>query len=263
MRDFEQNQNNPGAGGFQGGPFGGGQSHFHYSSGGGGGFGANINLEDILGGMFGGFGGETGGGRRKKQRSNAGGHGFGGFQETEQKKSISFKDSEVIIVTDDLTNEIEQRRRLVLGIFYSPHALNDEEVENLKAFAKKYKSIMTVIAMNCEKNKPICKTFDIKSLPIIRIYPEDKSQEPSDFRGQINVPNLERVTIEKMENHIIKVGQRNYQALRDRALSENKHIFILYPTKRSSSPLFMSLSTVGLDLTASCSNNLFYCSKKT
>ncbi len=257
VKDFEQNQNNPNAGGgFRGGPFGGGAggSHFHFSSSGGG-FGGGINIDDILGGMFGGMGG--GGRQRRQQKSHdgfGGGFGgfggagfqqdFGGFGEQQQKKKVTFKDSEVIQITDQTKYEINDRRRLVLAVFYSPDALKDEEIETFKSFATKYKGIMNVVAINCEKVKSVCREFSIRSVPTIRIFPEDKSKETYDVKGHIDIHNLEKETIMRLENHLIKVGKRNYKSYKDRAIAENKHIFILYPTKKTSSPLFMSLSTV-------------------
>lgn len=85
-------------------------------------------------------------------------------------------------------------------------------------------------------------------MPTLKIFLEDKAREPVEFRITINVQSLEREVISKLQNHMIKAGSRNIEQLKERALKENKHIFLVYPTKRSTSPIFMSLSTVDFSL---------------
>ena len=103
---------------------------------------------------------------------------------------------------------------------------------------------MNVAAIDCEKQKDLCKNYEVQSVPTFKIFLEDRSKNPLSFRTAITIPNLERETITKLENHVIKVGNKNIADLRERAIKENKHIFIVYPTKKSTSPMFMSISTV-------------------
>lgn len=142
VKNFEQNQNNPG-GGFQGGGFPGGGGWTFTSSGGGGGF----NFDDILGGFFGG----SGGGGKKQKRSGGGGgfggfSGGGGFEEQgfgggggfnfggfggggggQKKPKKFFKDCDVLIITSETKYEIDSRRRLVLAVFYNSKSLDERE----------------------------------------------------------------------------------------------------------------------------------------
>lgn len=125
VKDYEMNQNNPGAGGgFRGGPGGG---TFTFNMGGGG-----MNIEDILGGFFGGsggFGGFGGGGRRQRGpgQQEEQFENFGFHQEAAKKKP-SFKDSDVSVMDKDSAYEIEQSRRLVLAVFFKDDALMEDEV---------------------------------------------------------------------------------------------------------------------------------------
>lgn len=135
VKDFEQNQNNPGG---RGGGFNGGG--FTFTSGGGGGF----NFEDIMGGFFGGgggggkkqkrgggggFGGFGGGGGFEEQGFGGGGFDFGGFGGggAQKKPKKFFKDSDVLIITSELKYEIDARRRLVLAVFYNSKSLEERE----------------------------------------------------------------------------------------------------------------------------------------
>lgn len=52
-----------------------------------------------------------------------------------------------------------------------------------------------------------------------------------------------------MENFVRKVSRSNYQRLRQEALESSKQMFIVYPTKSQTSPIFKSLSSVGGFLT--------------
>lgn len=125
MKDFEQNKNSGGAGGFHGGNFGG----FSFSSGGGG-----INMDDIFGNFFGGGGGKKAGGGGFGRGGfgfqdggfggGGGGFGFGGGQGQKRK---FFKDCDVIIINKQSQYEIDERRRLVLAVFYNSQSLKEEE----------------------------------------------------------------------------------------------------------------------------------------
>jgi len=125
VKDYEMNQNNPGSGGgSRGGPGGG---TFTFSTGGGG-----MNIEDILGGFFGGsggFGGFGGGGRRQRGQGQQEEQfeNFGFHQEAPKKKP-SFKNSDISVMGRDSAYEIEQSRRLVLAIFFKDDALMEDEV---------------------------------------------------------------------------------------------------------------------------------------
>lgn len=136
VKDFEMNQNNPnaGGGGFRRGP--GGET-FSFNMGGG-----NMNMDDIFGSFFGGgasgFGGFGGGGGRKGSRNRREEHddgfeefGFGG-QQRQPKKKPSFKDSDVSILNKDSLYEINNRRKLVLAVFYSSDSLTNNEFVSLR-----------------------------------------------------------------------------------------------------------------------------------
>lgn len=117
----------------------------------------------------------------------------------------------------------------------------------MKQFATKYKGILNVAAIDCDKQKEVCSSYGIRSVPTLKVFLEDLKKSPEEFRTQINLQNLEKEVLNKLENHVIKVGQRNIEELRNRALKENLHIFIVYPTRKQTSPIFMSLSTVIID----------------
>jgi curved DNA-binding protein CbpA len=261
VRDFEQHQNNPeGPGGFHGGGFPGGGGNFHFTSGGPGGGGGGFDFSDLFGSFFGGGGG---GGGRKQKRGGGGGGGFGGFgrfgghdahgdfgdmgfggQQQQQPNPKPFKDSDVILLDKDSIYEIDNRRRLVLAVYFTNEALQADEFDTIKKFATKYKGIMNVIGVDCKKQKDICSSHGVKSVPLFRVYPQDKSKATVDFKGKISIPMLEQQTINRLENFVVKVGQRSIAGLKERALKESKQLFIIFPTKQSTSPMFMSLSTV-------------------
>lgn len=258
VRDFEQNKNSGGHGGFHGGNFGGGGG-FRFTSGGGG-----INMDDIFGGFgdfFGGGGGQKrggggfGGGFQGFSEESFGGGGFG-FGGGKRQKRKFFKDSDVLIITKQSKYEIDERRRLVLTIFFNSQSLQEDEEEALKNFATKYKGILNVASVDCDKLKEVCSSYGIRSVPTLKIFLEDKSRGPLEFRSIISVQNLEREVIPKLQNHMIKAGSRNIEELKQRALKENKHIFIVYPTKRTTSPIFMSLSTLFKDALLLLEENL-------
>ena len=119
--------------------------------------------------------------------------------------------------------------------------------DQIKQFATKYKGILNVVAVDCDKEREVCSSYGIRSVPTLKIFLEDLKKAPEEYRTQITLQNLERDVLSKLENHVIKVGQRNIEELRNKALKQNMHIFIVYPTRRQTSPIFMSLSTVGLE----------------
>lgn len=135
VKNFEQNQNNPGGGGFGGGFRGG--SGWTFTS---GGSGDGINIEDLFGGFFGGGGGGSkrgqgggfsGGGFNFGGAGGFGSEGFGGGYNfgsgQKQQKKQFFKDSDVLILTSETKYEIDQRRRLVLAVFYSKESIDDND----------------------------------------------------------------------------------------------------------------------------------------
>lgn len=135
VKDFEQNQNNPGAGGgFRGGNFGG----FGFGGGGfGGGFGKgaggmHFNIEDLFGGFdpFGGSHGHGGGRRRRQEQRGSHDDEFDGFSfnSREKKAEISFKDSDVLVLGKGQQSEITARRKLTLGVFFNRKSLVKDEV---------------------------------------------------------------------------------------------------------------------------------------
>lgn len=257
VKDFEQNQNNPGAGagGFRGGGFGG------FGGFGGGGFGSrgggfHINIEDL----FGGFGGGFGGGRDNRQRKGGRSSPFGnddefedyGFDRKEKQSEISFKDSDVLVLNKGQQSEITGRRKLTLGVFFSKKALVKDEVvnscsyhqETIKAFATKYKGIINVASVDCDKARDVCESFEIRSVPTLIVYPENLSKPTFDVKGRISMALLEKETIPRMENYVRKVGRRTYDNFRKEALEASKQMFIVFPTKSQTSPIFKSLSSV-------------------
>lgn len=116
--------------------------------------------------------------------------------------------------------------------------------DGIKIFASRYKGILNVAAIDCGKQKKMCTEYKVDRVPTLKIFLEDKSKGPVEFRNRITLQNLEKEVIPRLENHVIKVGHSNVEELKKRAKQENKHIFLVYPTKRSTSPIFMSLSTV-------------------
>lgn len=136
VKDYEQNQNNPGAGGgFRGGPFGG----FGFGGGGfgGGGFGKgaggmHFNIEDLFGNFdpFGGSQGHGGGRRRKQEQRGQHEDGFDdfSFNPRDKKAEISFKDSDVLVLGKGQQSEITARRKLTLGVFFNKKSLVKDEV---------------------------------------------------------------------------------------------------------------------------------------
>lgn len=191
------------------------------------------------GGGFGGFG-RFGG---HDAHGDFGDMGFGG-QQQQQPNPKPFKDSDVILLDKDSIYEIDNRRRLVLAVYFTNEALQADEFDTIKKFATKYKGIMNVIGVDCKKQKDICSSHGVKSVPLFRVYPQDKSKATVDFKGKISIPMLEQQTINRLENFVVKVGQRSIAGLKERALKESKQLFIIFPTKQSTSPMFMSLSTV-------------------
>jgi hypothetical protein len=122
VKDFEQGKQNPGSGGGFGG-FGGG----------------GVNLEDILGGFFGGGGfsfnsGGGGGGRGKRAREQSYGSDYtedefdDGRYGQKRKQKISFKDSEVVMISPENYFELENRKRLYLVVFFKAKALETSEI---------------------------------------------------------------------------------------------------------------------------------------
>ena len=103
------------------------------------------------------------------------------------------------------------------------------------------------MSLECSKKleKFCIETFKITKAPTIRIYLEDKSK-PFVENRKISMANLEREVISRLESHIVKVGKSSLASIRETAIRESKQVFIVYPTKKSTSPLFMSLSTVRL-----------------
>lgn len=122
MKDFEQGRQNPGSGGGFGG-FGGG----------------GINMDDLLGGFFGGGGfsfnsGGGGGGRNRRAREQSYGSDFSeddyddsGYGQ-KRKPKISFKDSEVVMLSQENLFELENRKRLYVVVFYKAKALEQSEL---------------------------------------------------------------------------------------------------------------------------------------
>ena len=112
--------------------------------------------------------------------------------------------------------------------------------------------------MECTKSQEeLCvNEFKIKTVPTIRIYLEDISKNFIDYRNKITLQLLEKEVMPILENNLIKVGSRNIDIVKERALKENKQIFIIYPSKRVSSPLLKSLSTLFKERMLICEEDL-------
>lgn len=99
--------------------------------------------------------------------------------------------------------------------------------------------------MDCSAYRQQCLDFGVRSVPKIKIYKEDKKQPESELRGSISMRNIEKNALSALENNVQLGTESKYAGLKQRALVENKHLFIIFPsTKKTTSALFMSLSTV-------------------
>lgn len=110
--------------------------------------------------------------------------------------------------------------------------------------ALKYKGIMNVGAVDCDKDLSVCRQLKVKSVPLVRVYFEDRSKQPDDLSSKITLEALKQEAIKRLENYIKPVNLRNFATYKSEALRDSKNVFILFTLQKKPSPLFMTLSTV-------------------
>jgi hypothetical protein len=121
---------------------------------------------------------------------------------------------------------------------------------------------MNVGAVDCDKDLSLCKQAKVKSVPLVRVYFEDRSKQPDDLNSLITFESLKQETIKRLENYIKPVNLRNFASYKSEALRDSKNVFILFTLQKKPSPLFMTLSTVSLSNTR-CSKVRLFCFRTT
>lgn len=131
----------------------------------------DLLLTDVAGGgnPFGGGGGPFGGG------------GGGG-----RPANDLYDNSEVEQLGDNsFQHKLEQREWVYLVEFYAPWCGHCQEMkEDYKQLANKFKNIVPVAAVNCERNKQTCNQQPgVEGYPTLMLYGADKSEAPVIYAG--------------------------------------------------------------------------------
>jgi hypothetical protein len=121
---------------------------------------------------------------------------------------------------------------------------------------------MNVGAVDCDQYLSLCQQAKVKSVPLVRVYFEDRSKQPDNLNSQITFESLKQETIKRLENYIKPVNLRNFETYKSEALRDKKNVFILFTLQKKASPLFMTLSTVSLS-NDRCSKARLFCCKMT
>lgn len=114
--------------------------------------------------------------------------------------------------------------------------LKDEYVQ----LAEKMFGIIGVGAINCNDDEELCEEYSVYSTPTIKIFTENDSDQGTVYTGKKTWKAISARAANLMMNFVRIVGPSNYESFVSDSASKNK--ILLFTDKKSTSPLFKSLS---------------------
>lgn len=153
-----------------------------------------------------------------------------------------YDDTDIVELEGDNWNSIiNNRDEPWLVQFYKPN--NDDCValqEDYKQIGNTFKDFLKMGAVNCRKQRDLCRQASVNEFPGLRWFPEDNKKEPLVFEGEANAKLLGKWISSNMEDFsTILVDKRQ---MREWVDSQKIPVVVLFSDKREVAPMWKALS---------------------
>merc|ERR1719486_749986 len=126
-------------------------------------------------------------------------------------------------------------------MFYKP---NDDESVEVKpeyiAFGNTFRDFLNVASVNCRMQRGVCSDASIDQFPAIRWFPENKTDPPEVYEGQVTAKLLGKWASSMMPDYSRTLEDKH--ALRQWLDDSKVPTVLLFTDKASSPPMWKALS---------------------
>jgi len=165
------------------------------------------------------------------------------FEEGEEGPQENlYESTEVIELTGETWNVfVNQRDEPWLVQFYKPNVDDCVQVQDdYKQVAKTFQDFLKVGAVNCRKQRSLCKDASVDSFPGVRWFPEEKEKAPEVYEGPINAKSLSKFVSSTMQDFTTILSEK--RKMRDWVDSQAHPVVVLFTDKREVPPMWKALS---------------------
>lgn len=152
-----------------------------------------------------------------------------------------FENSDVIGLDLQTIFKFYRRKEIWTILFHKSNEKSSRDlVTEYKMLAEKMFGIIKVGSIDCFAEEELCEEFGVFDSPQVKIYTEKESDDGIKFTGKLQWKSISAAASKKMQSFVRVVSKDNYDAWIQE--QPEKHKVLLFTDRKSTAPLFKSLS---------------------